>query len=62
MTGRDSIPNAPQPILDVLGTQGLSEERIIEQVDHAQAQVIASPPIGVRLTQFVRCKRRTGYG
>jgi hypothetical protein len=36
---------AEQPVLDVLRPEWLIEQRILLQVDHAQAEVIASSPV-----------------
>ena len=55
-------PMAEQAVLDVLGAQRLVQQRIVEQVDHAQAQVIAGAPISVGLAQLVGAERRAGDG
>jgi hypothetical protein len=41
-----------QAILEMLGKQWLPEERVIAQVDHAGAEVIASPPVGIHFAKL----------
>ena len=50
---RRRAPVAEQPRLDVLALERLSQERIVEQVDLADRQVIGGPPVGVHLAQFL---------
>ena len=52
-------PVSEQTVLDVLRLERLLQQRIVLQIDHAQAQVIAGPPVGVSLLQLVRSKRRS---
>ena len=40
-------PVAEQPRLDVLGPQRLAQQRVVEQVDLADRQVVGGPPVGV---------------
>ena len=46
-------PVAEQPRLDVLGAERLAEERIGEQVDLSDGQVVGRPPVGVDPRQLV---------
>src|SRR5271157_6620105 len=54
-------PMPEQPVLDVFWSQRLREQRIIEQVNHSQAEIIASPPVSVRLPQFIGAERRSSH-
>jgi hypothetical protein len=47
-----------QPMLDVLGPERLLQQRVVSQVDHAEHQVPASPPVGMDLPQFLRAEGR----
>ena len=38
---------AEQPRLDVLGAQGLSKQRIVEQVDLADGEIVGGSPVRV---------------
>ena len=49
---RARAPVAEQPVLDVLGLQRLLQQRIVLEVDHADRQVIARPPVGVHQLQL----------
>ena len=55
-------PVAEQAILDVLGAEGFLQQGIVEQVDHAEAEEIASAPVGVRLAESVSVERGSGNG
>ena len=44
---------AEQPRLDVLGEQRLAEERVVEQVDLADREVVRGPPVGVDQAELV---------
>jgi hypothetical protein len=48
---------AEQAILDVLRPQRLLQKRIVDKVKHAQAEVIARPPIGIDSLEFVIAER-----
>ncbi len=49
---RARAPVAEQPRLHVLDLHRLSEQRVVLQVDHADRQVVAGTPIGVRQLQL----------
>ena len=51
-------PVAEQPRLDVLGAQRLAEQRVVEQVDLADRQVVGGPPVGVDQPQLVGVEGR----
>jgi hypothetical protein len=46
-----------QPVLDVLCLEGLPEERVFLQVNHAERQVITGAPVCMNLTQLVGAER-----
>ena len=50
-----------QPVLDVLRLERFFQQRIVLQIDHAQAQVIAGPPVGIGLAQFLGAERRSWH-
>ena len=50
---RRRAPVAEQPRLDVLALERLLQERVVEQVDLADRQVVGGPPVGVHLAQLV---------
>ena len=50
---RRRAPMAEQPRLDVLALERLLQQRIVEQIDLADRQVVGCPPIGVHRPQFV---------
>ena len=50
-------PVPQQTLLEMLRTQDCFEERIVTQVDHAGAKIIASMPIRIDLSYFIRTKR-----
>ena len=47
-------PVAEQPRLDVLDAQRLGQQRIVEQVDLADGEVVRGAPVGVHAREFVR--------
>ncbi len=47
-------PVAEQTVLDVLRLQRFGEQRILAQVDHSQAEVIAGSPVDFGFAQFFR--------
>src|SRR4029079_17121718 len=51
-------PAPEQPRLDVLEGQGLAQERIVEQVDLPDGEVVRRPPPAVEATQLFRGKPR----
>ena len=59
---RAGAPVAEQPVLDVLRLERLLQERVRLQVGHAQGEVVARPPEGVDLPQFVRLERSAADG
>src|SRR5215469_8136989 len=46
-------PMAEQPALDVLGLQRFFEQRVVAQVDHPDAQVVARAPVSVDKLEFL---------
>jgi hypothetical protein len=50
---RTGTPVAQQSILDVFSLQRFTKQRIVLEINHAYGQVIAGPPIGIDLAQFV---------
>ncbi len=46
-------PVPEQPGLDVLGPEGLGEQRVGQQVDLARRQVVGGAPVGVQRAQFL---------
>ena len=57
---RCGAPVAEQPRFDVLGRQGLAQQRVVQQVDLPHGQVIGGPPVGVEqgdLGVGDRCQR-----
>ena len=61
---RRCAPMAEQTRLDVLLGQRLLQQRIVEQIDLPDRQVVRGPPVGVDLPQLVRAKwtGREGVG
>jgi hypothetical protein len=55
-------PVAQQPRLDVLDAQRLAQERVVEQVDLADGQVVGGAPPRVQAPQVVRRERSRGRG
>src|SRR3954453_19937902 len=51
--GRACAPMAEQASLDVLGGERITQQRIIQQIDHADGKVITSVPPGVHAPQLV---------
>jgi hypothetical protein len=41
-----------QPILAVLGAERLLEQRVVTEVDHPRAKVVASSPVGIDLVEL----------
>ena len=50
---RRRAPVAEQPRLDVLPLERLLQERIVEQVDLADRQIIGGPPVGIDEREFL---------
>jgi hypothetical protein len=48
---------AEKPILDVLRLEGFSQQRVVLQVDHSKAEVIASPPVGMDFAKLITAER-----
>ena len=46
-------PMPQQPRLDVLGRQRLAQQRIVQQIDLTDRQVVGRPPVGVDAGTFV---------
>ena len=55
-------PVPEQPRLDVLGTQRLAQERVVEQVDLPDGQIVGRSPVRIEEGEFGRgqCGRRVG--
>src|SRR5215469_2607677 len=47
-----------KPVLNVLWPQRFRKQRILLQVDHPQAEIIASSPVGLYGAKFLRTERR----
>ena len=45
-------PVSKKAMLDVLCLEGLFEQRVFQQVEHADAEVVAGPPVGIDLAVF----------
>ena len=54
---RRRAPVAEQPRLDVLPLERLFQERVVEEVDLADRQVVGGPPVGVHLAQLLGGER-----
>ncbi len=54
---RRRAPVAEQPRLDVLPPQRLPQQRVVEQVDLPDREVVGRPPVGVELAEFLRRER-----
>ncbi len=52
-------PVPEQAVLDVLRPQRLLQQRVLDQIDHPQAEVIAGPPVGVGAAQVFGVQRRS---
>ncbi|OIQ88722.1 hypothetical protein GALL_293760 [mine drainage metagenome] len=50
---RTGSPVPEQAALDVFGLQGLFEQGIVAQVDHACRQVVAGTPVGIDVLDFL---------
>src|ERR1700733_9842459 len=48
--------------LDELRPQRLRQQNIVEQINHAQAEVIAGTPVDIRIAQLLGAKRFSGDG
>ena len=57
---RGGAPMTEQPRLDVGTFERLSQQRIVEQIDLPDGQVIRRPPVGVHGRQFGLIERRFG--
>ena len=49
---RARAPVAEQPVFHIFSLQGLLEQRVVLEIDHAYRKVIARPPIGIHQFQF----------
>ena len=49
-------PMAEQPRLDVLPLERFFEQRVIEQVDLSDRQIVQSPPVGIHLAEVRRAE------
>jgi hypothetical protein len=54
---RARAPVPEQAMLHVLGVQGLFEQRVVLQIDHADREVVARAPPGVDQTQLLALER-----
>src|SRR5215471_14704381 len=55
---RARAPMPKKPVLNVLRPQRLRKQRILLQVNHAQAEIIASSPVGFYVAKFLRAECR----
>jgi hypothetical protein len=46
-----------EPILDVLRLQRLAQQRILSQIKHSRAKIVARHPVGIHLPQLFGLKR-----
>lgn len=51
-----------QAVLEMLGAKRLPEQRIVPEIDHARAKVVAGAPVSVDLAQLVCGKGLFGRG
>lgn len=51
-----------QPILEVLGAKRFPEQRVITQVDHSGAKIVAGAPVRINLPEFIRAEGLFGRG
>jgi hypothetical protein len=56
---RRRTPVPQQPWLDVLVPEGLVQQRVAEQVDLTDRQVVRRPPVAIDAVQLVGCEHRT---
>jgi hypothetical protein len=49
-----------QPVLAVFRTERFLQQRIVAQVEHARAKIIAGAPIGVDIVELTGRKRLLG--
>ena len=54
---RCRAPVAEQPRLDVLGLQRLAQQRVVEQVDLPDGEIVRSTPVGIDQPQLLRVER-----
>ena len=47
-------PVSEQTVLDVLGLERLLQQRVVDEIDHPQCEVIAGSPVGVGFAEFFR--------
>ena len=51
-------PVAEEPRLDVLGSERLAQERVVEEVDLPDREVVRRPPVGIDPCELGRARRR----
>ena len=56
---RACSPVSEEPVLDVLRLERFPQQGIILQIDHAQAQVVTGPPVGMGFAQGLGVERRS---
>src|SRR5437667_10218725 len=54
---RIRTPMTQQPILKMFFTQRTLEERIVAEIDHAHAEIVAGTPIGIDCFELIRTDR-----
>jgi hypothetical protein len=52
-------PVSQEPLLDVLRRERLANQRVVEQVDLADREVVGGPPVGVDLPELNVADRMT---
>jgi hypothetical protein len=55
-------PMPQQPVLEVLRPEGLTEQRVIAEINHPRAEIIAGAPIGVHFAKLVRVENERDGG
>ena len=54
---RIRTPMTQQPILKMFFTQRTLEERIVAEIDHAHAEIVAGTPIGIDCFDLIQTNR-----
>src|ERR1035438_8942418 len=52
-------PVPEESILEMLGADGVFQQRVVTKVDHPRAKVVASPPVGIDFAEFFGGQDRT---
>src|SRR5579884_2490178 len=59
---RACAPVSEEPVLDVLRTERLFEQRIVPEINHPQRKIVAGAPVCVGSAQFLGIERRASNG